>query len=126
MQDIDYLLLELRQLEEELFNTNTRKSGRVEELLAVNFVEFGSSGQVYDKDQIVSALKTETPSKITGHEFQVTRLAPDTALLTYRACHHAVPAIYSLRSSVWQRVNRRWRIVFHQATRSTELSKLGF
>lgn len=107
---------ELRGLEELLLVPDVRKSTQLTELLADEFVEFGSSGRVYTKDDLVAALQAESPVTQTTSEFKVTTLAPDVALLTYRIRRHSQPPVDTLRSSVWLRSKGQWQMVFHQAT----------
>jgi hypothetical protein len=48
----------LRGLEEELLKPEVRRSAdRLSHLLADEFVEFGSSGRIFDKRQIIESLK---------------------------------------------------------------------
>lgn len=110
---------ELRELEELLLEPNVRKSNRLVELLADDFIEFGSSGRVYTKTDLVAVLAAEAPVAQTTSDFKVTPLAPDVALLTYRIRRHSQPVVDTLRSSVWKRMNGRWQMVFHQATRTS-------
>jgi hypothetical protein len=112
----DALTAELRALEEELLEPAVRKSTRLTELLADDFIEFGSSGRTYTKSDLVAVLQAETPVVQTTSDFNVTSLAPDVALLTYKIRRHSEPAVQTLRSSVWRRTNGQWRMVFHQAT----------
>ena len=52
----------LRTLEERLLQPDVRRSAQaVASLLADEFVEFGSSGRVFDKTQIITALRDEPP-----------------------------------------------------------------
>lgn len=53
----------LRGLEEALLLPDVRKSERLVELLADNFVEFGSSGRIYTKADLVATLQAESPVK---------------------------------------------------------------
>lgn len=106
----------LRQLEESLLQPDVRKSRTLVDLLADEFIEFGSSGRVYTKADLVAALQAEAPSEQTTSDLHVVRLGPDAALLTYRIDHHREPPVHTLRSSVWQRTGGQWRMVFHQAT----------
>ena len=106
----------LRMLEESLLEPSVRKTERVSELLAEGFVEFGSSGRVFNKAQILAALRAESGVKVTASHFQVQLLAPQTALVTYRACRHAETPVHTLRSSVWQQLRGQWQMVFHQGT----------
>jgi len=107
---------ELQGLEELLLVPDVRKSTQLAELLADEFVEFGSSGRVYTKDDLVAALQAESPVTQTTSEFKVATLAPDVALLTYRIRRHSQPPVDTLRSSVWLRSKGQWQMVFHQAT----------
>jgi hypothetical protein len=108
----------IRELEESLLEPGIRKSGRVAELLADGFVEIGSSGQTFTKEQAMAFLGTELTTRYTAAEFKVQRLAPDVALATYRACRHAEPPVFTLRSSIWVQRDGRWQILFHQGTPS--------
>lgn len=88
-------------------------SALVAELLTADFVEFGSSGRIWDRDAIISAMARDpgTPRQVA--DAHVVRLGPDAALLTYRL----VGEPGSIRSSLWVRgVDRQWRLRFHQGT----------
>ena len=106
----------LQELEELLLVPGIRKSKQLTELLADDFVEFGSSGRVYGKADLVAVLQTESPVTQTTSEFKVSLLAPEVALLTYRIHRHAEPPVNTLRSSVWRQSDGQWQMVFHQAT----------
>ena len=89
------------------------------ELLADEFVEFGSSGTVYDKPSVLAALAidpTEGPEVV---DFVVRLLGPDLVLATYRTVRRPIAGETereSLRSSVWRASGGRWQLVFHQGT----------
>jgi len=102
---------QIRELEDRLLLPEVRGSAAaLDALISRDFVEFGSTGQVYDRQTIVLAmLKDPNPRVPTLTEFQVRELSPDVALVTYRTSG-------SVRSSVWRRENDTWRIVFHQGT----------
>jgi hypothetical protein len=107
---------QLRDLELALLRPDVRQSDRVAELLADEFVEFGRSGRVFTKPQVIEALQAECPARITVSELEVRLLAPDVALVTYRAAYHGDPVVHSLRSSLWKQKQERWQMVFHQGT----------
>ena len=111
----------LRGLEEELLKPEVRRSPlRVGRLLAEEFIEFGSSGRVYDKRQIIESLQQETPdptTRLSLVEFAARRLAPEVVLLTYRTVRDGGPES-RLRSSIWRFLEDRWQMVFHQGTPS--------
>jgi len=106
----------LEKLESQLLVLQLRKSELVSELLAEEFVEFGSSGRRFNKAQIVAALQAEAPVEITASQFKVQLLSSQIALVTYRAQRHGEPPVHTLRSSIWQQREGHWQIVFHQGT----------
>jgi hypothetical protein len=114
--DIEDLSRHLRELEESLLLPDVRKSRRLIDLLADDFVEFGSSGRIYTKTDLVEALQAESPVTQATADFRVSLLSPGVTLLTYRICRHSVPPIHTLRSSIWRLHDGHWRMVFHQAT----------
>jgi hypothetical protein len=111
---------QLRNLEEQLLQPEVRGSTeRMAALLAEEFVEFGSSGQVFDKKQIMEALRKESPTKRSLSRFESTMLSDNIALVTYRVTRAADPGnnpVHTLRSSIWRLSNGQWQMVFHQGT----------
>jgi hypothetical protein len=110
----------LRFQEERLIEPATRASPEIiDALLAPEFIEFGSSGRVFDKRQTLESLNDERPSRRSISDFGIRLLAPGIVLATYRAIRHGEtgerPA-HSLRSSIWKLNDGRWQLVFHQGT----------
>lgn len=114
------LAIYLQGLEESLLQPGVRKSERASQLLADSFVEFGSSGRTFTKEQSISSMHAESPVDCTATGFNVRLLAPHIALVTYRACLHSVPPVFSMRSSIWQQRNGQWQMGFHQGTISSK------
>jgi hypothetical protein len=114
----------LRQLEERLLQPIVRRSaGEVSELLAHEFIEFGSSGRIFEKQQIIASLQTEPTVRRSLVDFNTSVLAPGIVLVTYRLIRQGTsdePPIYSLRSSIWKLIDGRWQMVFHQGTLTQE------
>jgi hypothetical protein len=112
----------LRQLEELLLRSDVRGSTeRVAALLCDDFVEFGSSGRVFDKKQIIEALRNEAPAERSLSDFESTILSDNIVLVTYRATRATSPGeqpVHTLRSSIWRLNNGQWQMVFHQGTRT--------
>lgn len=106
----------LEDLERQLLVPRARKSELVFELLAEEFVEFGSSGRQFTKAEIVAALQAEAPVEVTASEFKVQLLSSQVALVTYRAQRHGEPPVHTLRSSIWELREGQWQMVFHQGT----------
>lgn len=122
---VDHDLNLIRRLEEELFKQSVRTSrSAVSALLADDFVEFGRSGRVYDKQEIVLSLAAEANDaapELTASGFELKSLADDVVLLTYRTRRvDGDQALHTLRSSIWKRFDGVWRMVFHQGTPTRE------
>lgn len=99
---------------------------KMSELLATDFVEFGASGRRFDKQQTLRLLAKEhefPPYEI--HDFQLTILSDNTVLATYaipaRTAPNGAAQPGSRRSSIWQRSDGGWQLLFHQGTRSTDI-----
>lgn len=120
------------ELETTLFDPAVRRdTATVAELLTDDFREFGTSGKVYTKLDILAELSTEEPAMITLNDFTCDPLAPNVALVTYKslATFDLRAGSQALRSSLWvlrapearygQMGPRegRWQMQFHQGTR---------
>lgn len=88
-------------------------------LLADDFAEFGSSGRVFHKREIIDALEHEVSEELSLHDFTLRHTTETMALATYRAIRRcrSGETQESLRSSVWIYREGRWQILFHQGTR---------
>lgn len=115
----------IRLLEEKLHRAEIRQSPKaVAELLAEGFVEFGSSGTIYDdRDELIAHLaeeKAEPASPpVIACDYVFRSISPDAVLVTYRSIRAAKednPSRHVLRSSIWQRIDGRWQMIFHQGT----------
>lgn len=108
------------KLEKELLNPATRNSPkRVDELLADEFVEFGSSGKISYKADTIASLSTETDFAVTADCFSPKELSVDVVLLTYKSTNLQTNSV-ALRSSIWKLIDGRWQMVFHQGTKVQE------
>ena len=109
----------IRQLEEQLLQPHIRQSETaVANLLADTFIEYGQSGRIYDKKQVIAGLQTENPIPISLSQFKTTILAPDVVLANYISTHRQPDGTitHSLRSSIWQQIAGQWQMLFHQGT----------
>lgn len=117
----DYIL----QLEEKLLQPDLRKSSNeIAQLLAEDFMEIGSSGQAYNKQQVIDALQNESIDKMSIGRFEIFHLSENIILATYRATKRNAAngqEAYSLRSSIWKLFGDKWKMVFHQGTQTTNL-----
>lgn len=118
---------QIYDLEDRLLQPEIRESREeISMLLADNFVEFGVSGHIYDKLQVVEELPHSPVVPEIIEDFQVEVLASDVVLATYRAVkpHESREEMRnSLRSSIWKFLDGRWQMVFHQGTRTMESCK---
>ena len=114
----------LKELEQRLLKPEVRKSAaEVGALLAEDFKEFVSTGQIYNKAQIIEMLQKAPTADSALTDFKALMLAPDVALATFfyfRGATQDRPAAKSIRSSVWKRIDGRWQMVFHQGTLCSE------
>ncbi|MEA1904163.1 MAG: DUF4440 domain-containing protein, partial [Actinomycetota bacterium] len=107
---------ELHGRELEMLDPLTRSDPRrMKELLRDDFVEFGSSGRVYEKRVLIDMLAKESHAEVLIRDFSVRELAPSTALVTYRSVGQSGQE--ARRSSIWVKEADEWRMVFHQGTR---------
>lgn len=120
--DTAALLEELRCLEVELHKDRSRK--RMEALLHPDFVEFGRSGRIYTRDEILNDFATDAKLPVVqSRHFAVILLAEGVALLTYVSAHvnaDGTSERHTLRSSIWVQTESGWRMRFHQGTATTQ------
>ncbi len=113
---------QLRKCEEALLDPAVRRERtQVAALLAEDFVEFGASGKVWTREEIVSLLATEQYDPPIMENFQCLQIAPNVALVTYQAVHTDAATgdrSITLRSSIWSKSPWGWRMRFHQGTRA--------
>lgn len=83
------------------------------DLLTEDFLEFGSSGRVYGKTEVLAFMRASGRLDFAVEDFRLRELAPDCALATYRV---SIGGAWSLRSSVWVRRGGGWQMAFHQGT----------
>jgi hypothetical protein len=112
-QELFVLEQRLAQVGEQL------RPDEAEALIADEFVEFGASGKVWRKAEIVEALPGWTPIARVVEDFTVRNLGESACLVTYRSDRidpNSQQRRSTLRSSIWKRVGERWQIIFHQGT----------
>lgn len=110
---------QLELLELTLLEAGVLQSERVAELLAEDFVEFGSSGRVFNKEQILASMRAASPATVTASQVSIKLLSANIALVTYRAYRQTEPSFHTLRSSIWEQTGDRWQMIFHQGTLAT-------
>lgn len=109
---------DLIELERELLRGETRADrAALERMLAPDFVEFGSSGLVYSRREVIDVLLSDPrlsePLRIDAVVKRA--LSPNVVLLTYVAIGETTGRRVN-RSSIWVRDDESWRMAFHQGT----------
>ncbi len=110
---------ELRELEESLWRPLTRfDRDYMESVLADGFVEFGRSGRVYTRDEIIAVPVGDFATRLPLPGFTVRVLTEDVAIATYRSeVRYATETLIANRMSLWRRDPvLGWQLEFHQGT----------
>lgn len=120
-QEFEAVCLHLRACEEALLDPEVRRDRtRAASFLAEDFQEFGSSGRVWQREQILELLATESYEPPAMEEFKCHWIAEGVVLVTYRTVRKDRDSGQSgvvLRSSLWIHETGMWRVRFHQGTR---------
>ena len=116
---------QLRELEESHLRSDVRSSPEsLRALLADEFIEFGSSGRIFDRAAVIAALPSQPSFKSRIDDFVVRSLSTEVALTTYKLSAWSAlsggQTRVTLRSSVWVNRADRWLLVFHQGTLASE------
>ena len=97
-----------------LLQRQTRQSApEIDALLDPEFFEFGASGRLLSRDEIIATLQAEEGDSIAVHDVTAVQIASGVVLVTYvsdqgdRRCN---------RSSIWRLTPAGWRCFFHQGT----------
>ena len=116
----DAQLAAVETLERRLLTHETRNSREeLNALLADEFIEFGSSGRVWSKEEIVQDLLQSPKFEIEIDSVRALHICANAVLITYRSWRVGEEdSAASLRSSIWQRRDNKWRLVFHQGTKA--------
>jgi hypothetical protein len=115
-------LAEIQSLEEALHRPEIRRCREaVEALLAEGFVEFGGSGRMYDRAEIIDLLTQDDDgsSDLKATNYAMVSISHDAVLLTYeteRSYHNGSKRRRVLRSSIWKHNGVKWQMLFHQGT----------
>ncbi|MGN9166363.1 nuclear transport factor 2 family protein [Tissierellaceae bacterium HCP3S3_D8] len=80
------------------------------------FIEFGKSGQVFDKDSIVKYLNNlDTDRDIEILSFKIKNIKEDLIIANYISYEKEIE-IKALRTSIWKKELSDWKLYFHQGT----------
>ena len=117
MQDIQKTIF---ARESELQQPETRKSiESLDDLISDNFIEFGSSGQIYTKNDVLKNLPASPEIKFVMTNFRINVLSTEivqSLFQTEKTNLITGEITKSLRSSLWRNENSQWKMIFHQGT----------
>jgi hypothetical protein len=89
----------------------------MERLIAPDFFEYGRSGRVYSREDILAAEPEHFEAQLPLRELDVRLLGRDIVQLTYNSIvRYDGGWLYSRRSSIWSRNSGKWLLRFHQGT----------
>lgn len=91
----------------------------IENQMCDEFWEVGASGNVYTKQDVIDTLverynDANYQDIWEVKDFALTTIASDNYLLTYVLIQDKTRV--TRRSTIWQRVNADWKILYHQGT----------
>jgi len=107
-------------LEMSLLTPRVRSSfNELNTILADDFREFGSSGLVYTKQNILERLPKEDGETIYNvSDFEITELTSDIVMANFKTERiKGGEQVNSLRTSLWRRHGDSWQMFFHQGTK---------
>jgi len=117
---MDVLRKTIYDLEASLLTPEVRHSrDRLDELLAADFKEFGSSGRTYSKEDVLKRLPAVGDQvEFSLSDFRITALSDECVLATFKTVRaiNGKDPVTSLRSSIWKKDANQWRMIFHQGT----------
>lgn len=80
------------------------------------FIEFGKSGQVFDKDSIINYLNNlDSDRDIDIQSFVLKDLKDDILVANYIS-NEKETGTKALRTSIWIKEHSDWKLYFHQGT----------
>lgn len=108
----------LTRLEEDMWREVTRFDQTFQEQrFAADFFEFGRSGRVYNRDQIIRLDSQPIHAVLPLPNLAIRLLDKNTAQVTYNSQVEYDGIIeYGRRSSIWSRTESGWVMRFHQGT----------
>ncbi|WP_148630847.1 DUF4440 domain-containing protein [Bacillus sp. E214] len=105
---------QLKELEESHIGFEVRKSrDKLDNILADDFFEIGSSGFMFDKKACLEDGVVLTEMSL--YNYNIYPLAQDVVLSTYFIVD-STRNRNTYRSSIWKLIGGRWQLYFHQGT----------
>lgn len=107
----------IQGLEERLLQADTRQSTEVlNQLLSDDFLEYGASGNIYTKTNILENLPKKNHTQISLSNFKLKILCESVVQVVYKTQQKGNKRRV-LRSSIWKKHRSYgWQMYFHQGT----------
>ena len=100
------------ELEKALLSNEVRRNPQALNLLiADDFVEFGKSGKVWNKCDILASLPLQCEAQYEILHFSVIFETSSIACVEYKLSESGE---ISLRRSIWKFIDKRWQMVLHK------------
>ena len=109
---------ELQCLEQELWIAETRcDRAYMETVMAPDFFEFGRSGRIYKREEILAHGSGTIEAVIPLQNLNIKLLSADVAQVTYDSeATFDGDVEKARRSSIWSKSGESWKLRFHQGT----------
>ena len=117
--DTSELFDHLHKLEVSLHSAKVRSDRKeLNKILHNDFVKFGRSGLIYSRTQVLEEFQEPNREfQISSRNYAYQQLAENIVLITYESAHidsNGSETRRSLRSSLWQKSEQGWQLIFHQ------------
>ncbi len=112
------LIALLQKLETSLWRSETRfDSHYMESILAEDFIEFGRSGKIYTRKDILNTKAiADIKATLPLPDFKVLPISENVMQVIYISITHYNGLEKANRSSIWRKDNGKWKLRFHQGT----------
>ena len=105
-------MIEIFALEKALLSNEVRRNAKaLDELIADDFIEFGRSGKVWSKGDILKSLPFESEIQREITNFRVIFSTLSIVCVEYKLSESGE---ISLRRSIWKLIDKRWQMVLHK------------
>ena len=103
--------------EQDFFNVDfCCNKDNLENRLCVDFFEYGTSGKIHSREEIISSLLNMRENRdIIIYNFSALMLNENIIIAHYLS-HEETTKKYALRTSIWKREETLWKMFFHQGT----------
>ena len=107
----------LVKLEESLWIPETRFDQKyMDDLLTPDFFEFGRSGKIYNREQILSPRPQPINTTFPLKNLKIELITPEIVQITYVSEVMYEELEIGNRSSIWIKTLTGWKLRFHQGT----------